>query len=584
MTIKNKLRLGFTFLFIIFVILGGIAVWYINQLSKASTAILKDNYETLQYTQQMLQNLGDYDEPMTEKQLRSFDKALKNQESNISEIGENESTTRIRESFDELQSGRVSGSDLAEDKQIIQDAVFKVIDLNMQAIVRKNDKAAETAHNATIFVALMATFCFLAAFSFIVNFPGYVANPIKELTEGIKEIAHKNYSRRIEIRSNDEFGRLATSFNQMAAKLNEYETSNLAKIQFEKLRIETIVRNLNDAVIGFDEKQTVLFSNPTALKLLGLKEENIVGKNATEVALKNDLLRNMLVGKETGELKIYADDKESFFNKEIYQIEIADDNLDVEEQTIARSRKNIGSVILLKNITKFHELDEAKTHFIATISHELKTPISAIKMSLKLLEDSRVGELNTEQKNLVENVRTDSERLLKITTELLDLAQVETGNIQINFTPTKAGDVVNYAADAIRTAAKEKHIQINVDLQPGLPDVQADQEKTAWVLVNFLSNAVRYSPERSSIDVQVKRAGKEVEFAVRDYGKGIDEKYRSRIFDRYFQVPTDMQSKGGTGLGLAISKDFIAAQSGRIWVESESGEGSKFCFALPAAG
>jgi signal transduction histidine kinase len=112
--------------------------------------------------------------------------------------------------------------------------------------------------------------------------------------------------------------------------------------------------------------------------------------------------------------------------------------------------------------------------------------------------------------------------------------------------------------------------------------VHVDVEKTAWVLVNFLSNALRYSPEKGKIIIRIARKGKQVIFSVTDFGRGIDEQYQQRLFDRYFQVPTDGQSKSGSGLGLAISKDFIEAQNGKIWVESAIGEGSTFYFSLPA--
>ncbi|MBE7175617.1 MAG: HAMP domain-containing protein [Mucilaginibacter polytrichastri] len=583
MTIKNKLRFGFSSLFVIFLILGGIAVWYINQLSRASTEILKDNYETLEYAQAMLQNLGDRDSPLEPQTARGFATALGLQEKNETEPGEKEATAVIRKRFDQINGGENSLSP-GEDKDKIRSMIFRIIDMNMRAIVRKNDKAAGTAHNATIFVALMSSFCFLAAFSFIVNFPGYVANPLHELSEGIREIARRNYSRRIEIASNDEFGKLAGSFNVMAAKLNEYESSNLAQIQFEKLRIETIVRNLNDAVIGFDEKQTVLFANPTALHLLGLREEDIVGKNGVETARKNDLLRRLLAEGDPGELKIFANDKESFFTRDRYPISIGTENLHLPDEPVERSEKNIGSVILLKNITKFHELDEAKTHFIATISHELKTPISAIKMSLRLLQDSRVGTLNAEQGELVGNIRSDTDRLLKITRELLDLAQAETGNIQLNLLRTSAMEIVDYALKAVQTPAAEKAIRILVQAQPALSAVQADKEKTAWVLVNFLSNAIRFSPERTTIHVVIAQREKTLLFSVQDQGPGIERQYHDRIFERYFRVPAaNPQCSAGTGLGLAISRDFINAQNGRIWVESEAGEGSLFCFTLPLA-
>jgi NtrC-family two-component system sensor histidine kinase KinB len=124
-------------------------------------------------------------------------------------------------------------------------------------------------------------------------------------------------------------------------------------------------------------------------------------------------------------------------------------------------------------------------------------------------------------------------------------------------------------------------VQLEVLKDDKLPDIQVDIEKTAWVLVNFLSNALRYSAEKSKITIQVTQRDDMVEFSVKDFGKGIDESYQKRLFDRYFQVPTDGQNKSGSGLGLAISKDFIEAQQGKIWVESAIGEGSRFAFILP---
>ncbi|MBY0543433.1 MAG: HAMP domain-containing histidine kinase, partial [Sphingobacteriaceae bacterium] len=245
------------------------------------------------------------------------------------------------------------------------------------------------------------------------------------------------------------------------------------------------------------------------------------------------------------------------------------------------STKSAGMVFILKNITKFKELDEAKTNFIATVSHELKTPLSSIKMSLKLLADDRVGEMNEEQIQLVNHIKEDSERLLKITSELLDLAQVETGNLQLNFVKTDPLEIVNFALDAVRFQAEQKEIQLELICKNNLPFINADVQKTAWVLVNFLSNALRYSASKSKLIVEVIPQENQLVFSVKDFGKGIEEKYQKRLFDRYYQVPTDGQNKSGSGLGLAISKDFIEAQNGKIWVESAIGEGSKFSFSMP---
>jgi signal transduction histidine kinase len=226
-------------------------------------------------------------------------------------------------------------------------------------------------------------------------------------------------------------------------------------------------------------------------------------------------------------------------------------------------------------------LNDAKTTFISTISHELKTPLSSIKMSLKLLEDNRVGTVNSEQKQLLKNIEDDAQRLLMITAELLDVAQVETGKINLNFGSTHPKNIVDYAVQSIRFLAEQKQITINTICPDNLPNVMADLDKSTWVLINLLSNALKYSPVKSAIDLVVKKRGSNtIEFSVKDFGQGIDARYLSRIFERYFKVPGADPEKTGTGLGLAIAKDFIEAQGGTIGVESETGDGSRFFFTL----
>ncbi|RZJ77500.1 MAG: HAMP domain-containing histidine kinase, partial [Chryseobacterium sp.] len=327
--------------------------------------------------------------------------------------------------------------------------------------------------------------------------------------------------------------------------------------------------------IGVNEKEEVLFLNKVSSQLLNLNAKDAVGEKVGSLAKKNELLKSVLQNQQTEEpFKIFADNKECYFILESREINIPD----VEDQPF----KSAGKVYILKNITRFKELDEAKTNFIATVSHELKTPLSSIKMSLKLLNDNRVGLMNDEQVQLVAHIKDDTERLLKISGELLDLAQVETGNLQLNMVLINPEDIVNLALDAIRFQANQSEIQLEVLLPDSLAKVNADVQKTAWVLVNFLSNALRYSKPKSKIIVQLKQIGQLLEFSVKDFGRGIEDMYQKRLFDRYYQVPTDGQNKSGSGLGLAISKDFIKAEHGDIWVESSIGEGSRFCFTLPA--
>lgn len=581
MKVKTKLRLGFGFLFIVVLFFGATALYYIRDISENSKVILKNNYESLSFAREMrgiIDNSNIADD-ITARQ--KFEKFLKNQEHNVTEPGEKEATTKLRNALTHFSGKQNSRDTLVGPEREIRRSLSAIEFLNMQAIIRKDNTARASVNRATLFLGLVGSFTFLVLFSFSVNFPGYIANPLRALIDGIREIGEKNYSKRLNFEQNDEFAEVANAFNQMASRLNEWENSNLATVISEKRRIETIIEQMQDAIIGINEKQEVLFMNDAARKTLNITGDKVIGQNTNELVKGNDLFRSILKD-EMGikPFKIVLNGRESYFQMQSSDILVP--NTQQSKGALQLASLSAGKVYILKNITEFKERDEAKTNFIATISHELKTPISSIKMSLKLLNDERVGSINPEQEQLVNHIKDDNDRLLKITSELLELSQVETGNIQLNFVPVNPMQIVDYAIASVSFQAEQKKVQLEVVKDDKLPDIQVDIEKTAWVLVNFLSNALRYSAEKSKIIIQVMQRNNTVEFSVKDFGKGIDESYQKRLFDRYFQVPTDGQNKSGSGLGLAISKDFIEAQQGKIWVESAMGEGSRFAFVLPA--
>ena len=569
MKIKTKLNLSVGLLFLLIIILSIVSAFYIFKIKKDTESILKANYNTIEYSQKMLVSL-DKMALNSEDALNSFQINLNKQLNNVTEVGEAQATKNVKERFENLKLNR---SDESNKSQIRED-IYQIIKLNMNAIKLKSDVAINTAESSYFWIAILGTFCFLIAFNLLVNLPHNVANPLKEITLSIQQIANKNYSQRVNFLNHNEFGDLARSFNTMAEKLEEYNNSNLYKLSFEKKRLETLINKMHDPIIGLDNDSKILFVNDEALKIIGMKQEEVIGQLASTLASKNDLIKSLIINElesqKSHPMKIFADGKESYFEKETVNITIKPTG---EEKTI-----DIGNVIILRNITIFKELDFAKTNFIATVSHELKTPISSIKMSLHLLEKPETGQINNEQKLLIDSVKEDSQRLLKITGELLELSQLETGNIQIKLEKSSPYDIVKFAIEAIKVQLEQKNITIVLELDENLPFIKADTEKTTWVLINFLTNAITYSSENSKIVVSLKTEDSQVLFQVIDRGKGIDDRYQSKIFDKYFQIPGS--NKSGTGLGLAISKEFIEVQGGEIGVKSELGLGSRFYFKL----
>ena len=561
MKLKTKLSLGLSFLFAVILAFGILGFYFINRLSNDASMVLKNNHESLVYSNNMMKALEEI--PTKKDAFRLFEDNLKKQEGNITEPGEKESTEKLRKNFTELQAVPSDSSNYPQLRQSLQ----LINDLNQDAIFRKNEIAQKTAAEARYWLTIIFTLLLIISITFIYNFPAVISNPVTRLSEGIREIANKNYKQRIFLEQKDEFGELAHAFNSMAEKLDEYEHSNLAKIKFEKSRIETIINQMKDGIIGLDEKKHILFVNVVSEKILGLKESDIIGKYAADIAIQNDLMRTLLKEETKKELKIYADEKESFFNKDVIDV--------------MANAEVIGQVIVLRNVTPYHELNEAKTNFIATVSHELKTPIASIQLSLQLLENSQTGQLNTEQQLLLNGIKDDTGRLLKITGELLNISQVDSGKIQLTVIASDAKEIIKYAINANNTAAEQKNIQLNITIPEELPMVLIDSEKTAWVITNLLSNAIRYSHDNSTVFLRVSRVDKKIHFSVKDTGQGIAPQYKDKIFDRYFRIPGS--HKDGTGLGLAICKEFIEAQGGEIIVESDYGTGSTFVVVVNAA-
>ncbi|MFY1046050.1 ATP-binding protein [Chryseobacterium sp. GP-SGM7] len=573
MKIKTKLNAGVGLLFLMIIILSVLSGWFIYQLKKDTQNILVANYNTLQYSRNMLLALEDIDSDPNS--VHEFQKNLDLQSKNITEAGEKETTRSIQEHFSELRKGK---SNLYLQSLIRKD-ITGLMQLNMTAIQLKSSIANSTSEDAIAVISVVGILCFLVAFILMVNLPANIANPIRELTSSIHQIANQNYRHRVRFEENSEFGELARSFNTMAEKLQEYSESRIDKILKGKKRIETLIDNLHDAVIGIDENRKVLFVNDEALKISGLKRSSFVGQQIQDIAVTNDLVRNLikeiinpdLKSNSSESLKIFVEGKENYFEKDIVDINVVPTG---EEES-----RFIGQVIMLRNITPFKELDIAKTHFIGTVSHEFKTPISSIQMGLQLLENKKIGSLNEEQQKLIKGISDDALRLLKITGELLNLAQLETGVTQLNIHPFKVNSMIQEVINTNKSAADKKQISINTRINPEILILNADEEKIVWILNNLVSNAIRYSSDHSNVDIEVEKTeNNSVKFSVKDQGCGIEEKYLSQIFTRYFRIPGTQAE--GTGLGLSISKEFIEAQGGSISVDSKTDEGSTFSFII----
>jgi len=243
-------------------------------------------------------------------------------------------------------------------------------------------------------------------------------------------------------------------------------------------------------------------------------------------------------------------------------------------------RKIFGAVVMVQDVTEFRLLDEVKTNLIATVSHELKTPITSLRTALMLMDQTR-GTLTPKQAEMLGIAQAEAERLLRTLNSLLDLTRFEDNALGMRLETLSPEDLVLAAVEETRAVAAIADAQVKVKVQPLLPGLAVDRERILHVLTNFLTNAIKYSPSGGEILVQARQHEEGVYFSVSDGGPGVPRQYHSRIFERFFRVPGT--AKTGAGLGLSIARDFVRVHSGRIGVHSEPGKGSEFYFVLPDA-
>ena len=546
LTIRRRLTFGTLFLFALLLLSAGLGIFQLNRLKQDAQAILEDNYETVRYVQGMQRafQLGD---------AKAFEEQLVLQEANITETNEGERTAAVRR---DLERWKASGSA----PPVLHDDLQTIMDLNLEAIDRKNKAALNTAQEAQQWLWGIAALTLIVGLAFSLAFPRLVTGPIARLRQAVEQVAKGNYRHRVPTFRSDELGSLSHAFNNMSAELERWQNSNLALIMAEKSRVEAVLNSLQDAALGVDNEGRVLFANRKASELLGLGENELVGQAIPELILRNDLLRHVLSEGEGRPFKAVLDGKEQFFAS--------------SHSTIRSAQGELGTVHILHNITPFQERDAAKSHFLATISHELKTPLASTDIGLNLLERSSGEPLSEEQRAILTDLRKDHQRLVKIVSELLDAAQLESGRMRLNMVDHPLHDLIQRAIGAVKTQVREQGILLQLDAVPDELNVRADAEKAVWVLVNMLVNGIHHSPTGGQIHVRLEHEGEYVIVRIQDEGPGIPADMLPHLFERFAR--SREHAPGSTGLGSAISREIMEGMSGQLTAANRPEGGAEF--------
>lgn len=388
--------------------------------------------------------------------------------------------------------------------------------------------------------------------------------PIVNLMHKARNIAQGDFTQMAEVKSEDEIGKLTRTFNYMAKELKK----TLNEISKEKNKIETILNYMTDGVIAFNIDGEVVHANPASKLMLGLDEFNM---NFNEFSNKFDLgitIEEMLY------LEIFSTKEASLsFDNKYIQIYFA---LSTDEQ-----RKAEGIIAVLHDITVQQKLDNMRREFVANVSHELRTPLTSIKSYSETLMDGALEDSETAHRFLGV-INSEADRMTRLVKDLLQLSRLENEQLQWNMQTFGFDSLVRSSVEKIELSAKEKGQIIECFLIGDKPQVLADKDRIEQVILNVLTNAIKYTPEGGKIVVYVGKMYSDAYVKVVDSGIGIPEEDIKRVFERFYRVDkARSREMGGTGLGLSIAKEIIEAHKGSISITSQLGKGTEVTVRLP---
>jgi NtrC-family two-component system sensor histidine kinase KinB len=596
---KRRILLWLCPILILFIGVGLYAVLLFNRLGGSIDVILRENYQSVLAGQQMKESAERMDSGLSfglageERRGRDlfnentplFQKSLHDELNNITVPGEGEIAGKIREGENRYQAlaqtfwdtsdpetrRKMYFSELlplfTENKNNAQE----IIAMNQENMVQADHHARSLSKDSTRAMMLLLGFGVVLAVSLGYGLQRAILRPIQTLTAVSKELGEGKLDQVVPVESRDELGQLADAFNKLAARLRAYRQTTTDQLSQARHMTEITFSAFPDSILALSLDGKINFANPAAGKLL----QKLNGDYGLPPAIQEE------VGKV---LKGAPDSVPTSFEKAV-AVRIDDHEAFLLPRVIGmrdESGNMFGAALVLQDVTRFRLMDEVKTNLVSTVSHELKTPLTSIRMGLHLLLEERIGPLNPKQLELLVAAREDSERLLRMINDLLDLARLESGHTRQRLEVVSAATLIEEALPDLRSLAEAHDARLVADIAPDLPEITIDSRQIHHVFSNFVSNAARFSKAGDKIVLSAKQVGKTVRFSVLDHGPGISREFQSRVFERFFRIPGTEESNG-VGLGLAIAKEIVGSHGGSIGLHSTPGEGSEFYFDLPAA-
>lgn len=403
------------------------------------------------------------------------------------------------------------------------------------------------------------------------RFSNMITRPVNELINVTKEISEGNFSRRANIKCDDEIEDLANTFNIMAEKLE----FTLAEMNDKNLKVDSIINSMINGVVAVDNQFKIILINSVSCEMFGIKNgPGIIGMNIIEL-VRNSQINNLLKESMDKNVPLLTEvvmgppeDK----TLRIYTSPIKSNNL---------KQLNAGGIATIHDITNIKKLEQIRTEFVSNVTHELKTPLTSIRGFIETLKSGAIDDKNVAVKFL-DIIDIESERLSSLINDILQLSEIETRIKDSDITPHNINDTLKEIYDILEGVAVKKGVKLSFEVMDNI-SINANKNRIKQMLINLIDNAIKYNIENGTVNVKVVKAEGKVTFIIKDSGIGIDEEHIPRIFERFYRVDKGRsRNMGGTGLGLSIVKHIVNLYNGNIKVTSKPGSGTEFTIQIPS--
>jgi PAS domain S-box-containing protein len=603
MTLRTRLLIAQSPLAIALAVVAVITVVTTGTLGKAGERILADNYRSVLAAQRMKESIERLDSgalfvvigererglALAREHRPAFERELQVEEQNITEPGEREAATRLREAWSRYQADYDAFLGATGDLRQpylamlqpgfvrVKAAADDILALNQDAMVlkstrlRRRSELAETGVVVGVLAALVLGLLASAALT------SRALRPIAVLGQSVRRLGQGDYAARVRLPESggSEIAQLATDFNAMAESLQRYRDSSLGELLEAQTAAQATIDSLPDPVVVFDATGRLTNANRAAEQILGVRaaDGNITAAPPAVRERVDHLRSEVLAGAPAVQPRGFED---------ALVVESSDGNralLPRANPVSSDEGQLLGVTVLLQDITRLRRFDELKDDLVATVAHEFRTPLTSLRMAIHLLAEQTVGPLNDKQLDLVGAAREECERLQGIVDDLLDLARIRSGRLELHPRELSTELMLEQARQETREQSDQRHVPVDLEIEPGAEVVTADPDRIDLALTNLIANAVRHGPPGRPVRVRALRSDGAVRIEVRDDGPGIAPEYHARLFEKFYRVPGS--TPGGAGLGLSIVRDVVEAHGGRVGVQSAPGAGATFWIELP---